>query len=350
MTENQAIYPGKLWLDTNGKPIQAHGGSIFFENNTFYWYGENKEKTLPGKGIWHWGVRCYASKDLYNWDDLGNIIQPRPDDIQSTLHPSRHLDRPHIIYNRFTQKYVCWVKIMGEGFFEQTITVLTADSLRGPYTVVTEHMRPCGMYCGDFDLVVEPSDGKGYVYFSRPHCELICADLSEDYCSTTGYYTTHAPEKWPPFAREAPAHFFRKGKHYLFSSGTTGYYPNPTLTHDAPSYHGPYVCKGHPHINDTDKTSFNSQISSVFRHPGKKDLYIALADRWIPDSAMNLPYETSAAAFESICNPEAPRVDLSCLHMDIDTSIARYVWLPIKFAGDTPYIEWQDAWRLEDFE
>ena len=55
---------------------------------------------------------------------------------------------------------------MGEGFFEQTITVLTADSLRGPYTVVTEHMRPCGMYCGDFDLVVEPSDGKD-TYISR---------------------------------------------------------------------------------------------------------------------------------------------------------------------------------------
>ena len=140
MTENQAIHPGKLWLDTNGKPIQAHGGSIFFEDGTFYWYGENKERTLPGAGIWHWGVRCYASRDLYNWEDLGNIIQPRPDDVQSTLHPSRHLDRPHIIYNRFTQKYVCWVKIMGEGFFEQTITVLTADSLRGPYTVVTEHM------------------------------------------------------------------------------------------------------------------------------------------------------------------------------------------------------------------
>ena len=119
----------------------------------------------------------------------------------------------------------------------------------------------------------------------------------------------------------------------MFSSGTTGYYPNPTLTHDAPSYHGPYVCKGHPHINDTDKTSFNSQISSVFRHPGKKDLYIALADRWIPDPKLSLPYETSAAAFESICNPEAPRVDLSCLHMDIDTSVSRYVWLPIKFAG-----------------
>ena len=42
----QAFYPGQVWLDTNGNPIQAHGGSIFHENGTYYWYGENKEKTL----------------------------------------------------------------------------------------------------------------------------------------------------------------------------------------------------------------------------------------------------------------------------------------------------------------
>lgn len=35
--------PGKTWYDTDGKPIQAHGGSILFANDTFYWYGENKE-------------------------------------------------------------------------------------------------------------------------------------------------------------------------------------------------------------------------------------------------------------------------------------------------------------------
>ena len=46
MNQNQSIRHGQVWLDTEGKPIQAHGGSIFFENDTFYWYGENKEKAL----------------------------------------------------------------------------------------------------------------------------------------------------------------------------------------------------------------------------------------------------------------------------------------------------------------
>lgn len=49
-----SIRPGQPWLDTEGKRIQAHGGSLFFWEGTFYWYGENKEKTLPASGIWHW--------------------------------------------------------------------------------------------------------------------------------------------------------------------------------------------------------------------------------------------------------------------------------------------------------
>ena len=66
-----AFYPGQVWLDTEGKRIQAHGGSVIYIDDTYYWYGENKEKTDGKNGIWHWGVRCYSSKDLYNWKDEG---------------------------------------------------------------------------------------------------------------------------------------------------------------------------------------------------------------------------------------------------------------------------------------
>lgn len=71
-----SIRPGQIWLDTEGKRIHAHGGSILPVGDTFYWYGENKEKSVPDSGIYHWGVRCYASKDLYNWGDKGLIIPP----------------------------------------------------------------------------------------------------------------------------------------------------------------------------------------------------------------------------------------------------------------------------------
>ena len=108
-----SIRPGQVWLDTNGARIQAHGGSIFYENGTYYWYGENKERTDGRSDIWHWGVRLYSSKDLYNWKDEGLILQPS-EDPNHPLHPTKSMDRPHIIYNKRTKKYVMWVKIMGQ--------------------------------------------------------------------------------------------------------------------------------------------------------------------------------------------------------------------------------------------
>lgn len=43
--ESGYFYPGRLWLDTEGNPIQAHGGGIMYDQRTetYYWYGENKE-------------------------------------------------------------------------------------------------------------------------------------------------------------------------------------------------------------------------------------------------------------------------------------------------------------------
>ena len=343
-----AFYPGQVWLDTEGKRIQAHGGSLMFLDGVYYWYGENKEKTDGKNGIWHWGVRCYSSTDLYNWKDEGLIIPPEPEDPDSSLHPSACMDRPHIIYNKRTKKFVCWLKIMNKDQ-TQSETVLTADSILGPYTKVREGLRPLGMSAGDFDLAVA-EDGKAYYYFERVHSETICADLTEDYTDVTGYYSTHFPHSGPPYVREATAHFIRKGKHYLITSGTTGYLPNPSEAAIADTWHGPYTVLGDPHPEDESKTSFHSQISSVFKVPGKKDLYIACADRWLPQ-AMDKQYPIYREMFEKIFSGRAEEFDFSRMGEQVveNTAIADYVWLPIRFEGEKPVIHWLDSWRWEDF-
>lgn len=345
-----SIRPGQVWLDTEGKRIQAHGGSIFYENGKYYWYGENKEKTDGKNGIWHWGVRMYESRDLYNWKDLGLIIPPEPDKPDSPLHPTACMDRPHIIYNAATKKYVCWLKIM-EKDGSQRSTVLTAGALTGPYTMVRTGLKPLNMSAGDFDLVVAP-DGKAYYYFERVHSETICADLTADYTDVTGYYSTHFPRPYPPYVREATAHFLRRGKHYLITSGTTGYLPNPSEVAMGPSWHGPFEVLGDPCPDDKSQTTYHAQISSVFKVPGKKDLYIACGDRWAPGE-MNLQYQDYKQNFEAIFNPEADQSRLKPTgHSDqaLNTSLADYVWLPFRFDGDMAYLDWKDEWRIEDYE
>lgn len=195
------------------------------------------------------------------------------------------MDRPHIIYNKRTGKYVCWLKIMNRDG-SQTETVMTADNILGPYTKVREGLRPLDMSAGDFDLAVAPG-GKAYYYFERVHSETICADLTPDYTDVTVYYSTHFPHTAPPYVREATAHFYRKGKHYLVTSGTTGYLPNPSE--------------------------------------------IAVADRWVPGH-MDWKYENYKKTFEQMFDPdyhgELNTEDYE-LDSSVDTSVADYVWLSV---------------------
>ncbi|WP_394551951.1 family 43 glycosylhydrolase [Agromyces sp. MMS24-JH15] len=352
--QQTAIRPGQVWLDTKGERIQAHGGSIFtLPDGTFVWYGENKEHTTPGSGNWHWGVRAYTSTDLVNWDDRGLIIPPVLDDPASPLHPAQKMDRPHIIFNEATRKYVCWLKIMGEDQQQtQASTVLVADDLLGPYEIVRTGLRPLGMDAGDFDLVVDP-DGTARYIFEKVHTDLVVADLTDDYTDVSGEHSVHFHHSGPPFNREAPAHFTRNGRHYLVTSSTTGYFPNPSEFAVADDLHGPWTVLGDAHPTDPTRTSFRSQVTSVFKHPGKQDLYIALADRWLPELPEDLPnvFDAIAARMQGLPRPAGAEnlAAVMALASGEHTAIADYVWLPIRFDGDIPTIDWLDEWSPEDY-
>ena len=363
------FHPGQVWLDTEGKRIHAHGGSIITVNGTFYLYGENKEKSLPGTGIWHWGVRLYSSTDLYNWKDEGLIMPPAPDPAHP-LHHTQYMDRPHIIYHEKTKQFVMWCKIMNKDYLpDQFMTIAVADQITGPFRYLTRRTI-LGFSSGDFDLTIDPDTGDGYIYFdkvhdykdrTRQHTSIICAKLSDDFTDVTGEFTEFWNDPNQTLGREAPAFFIRNGQKYLLTSGCTGYFPNATecMTTQG-DYFGPWEPLGITHIGDTESTSFRSQISSVFRHPGKKDLYIALADRWLVELPQDLPKDHTLT--EIIVHNANP--DLEPLIPDAEwnrirscniphlrnTSIADYVWLPIQFNGSKPEIRWLDSWRIEDFE
>lgn len=350
---NTSIKPGQIWRDTEGKPIQAHGFSVFYKDGLYYWYGENKEFTKPFGKVWTWGIRCYTSADLYNWEDRGLIIPPETEDRQSPMHPTNCIDRPHIIYCEKTGKYVAWIKIMA-GLTSQFMCVMQADDFFGPYEYVHKYYHPLGMDTGDFTLV---RDGEtAYLIFERPHFQLITATLDETYTGVTGEYTAHFSGLYPPYTREAPVCFERNGKHYLFTSGTTGYFPNPSRAACFDRFHGKYQDLGILHPDDGTNTSFNSQISCVLKVPDS-GLYIALADRWQPGPKTALMQKVVSAHFRKMFRDytpdESPRKterlpDEQITHYE-NTRDSRYVWLPVEWQGDTPVIRWHREWRIEDY-
>lgn len=261
--------------DTDGKPIQAHAFQITKRDSLYYWYGEDKSYTIPGSNVAVYGVRCYTSPDFVHWTDRGRIMEPDTLNPLSPIHYSQKNERPHILHCPSTGKYVMWLKSQStDGYF----VVMQSDDFMGPYKYVRS-IRPLGFGVGDFDMWSDAESGKGYVWFERPHFEMICCTLTDDYTDVTEEYSTHFTGLRPPFTREAVAHFVYNGRHYMFTSGTTGYTPNPSQVHVFDHPHGWYETLGDPHVDDEWKYSFNSQITSVLLIDGTP---WALADVWQP--------------------------------------------------------------------
>ena len=205
------------------------------------------------------------------------------------------------------------------------------------------------MNAGDFDLVVDPTDGKAYYYFERVHSELICADLTEDYTDVTGYYSTHFPLA-AAAVRARGARVLRAATAGTTSSppGTTGYYPNPSEVAVAPLPRA-LDRPGDPHPDDPTRSSYQSQIS----------LGVPASAQAGPVHRARRPLAAPVHRVQRGGDPDARRtVPPDGRHhegpwsefTEIDTSIADYVWLPFRFTDDgAAYLDWHDEWRIDDY-
>lgn len=353
----RTIRPGQPWLDTEGKRIQAHGGAVLYKDGTYYWYGENKEYTDGKNGVWTWGIRAYASTDLCNWKDLGLIIPPELDDPNSCMFPAKRIDRPHILQCPKTGKYVCWIKLSGP---EAAFSVWQADQLTGPYTLAENLYNPGGYKIGDFDMVADEDTGKGYIYFDADHKAMVCMELTGDYLHAEREVSRSYPDLYPPFTREAPCLFAHGGKKYMVTSGMTGYVPNQSDCAVSPCWETPFESIGNPHVQDESHASFNSQISKIFAVEGRDGLFIAMADRWLPRYPVDARLADlftrvvgSAYAPDKYQATDEERQEMYAGNQleTADTSIADYVWLPVKVTpADSAHpngkveICWLDEW------
>jgi hypothetical protein len=315
-----SFYPGEVWLDTNGMPIQAHGGGILFHDGVYYWYGENKDtetEQVPfernGKSMIRYrtpvqGVSCYSSTDLYNWRNEGVVLQPAPADPEHDLHPDGVVERPKVVYNDRTGKYVMWMHIDKADYQYARAGVAVSDSPTGPFTYLRS-VRPNDGECRDMTLYKD-EDGKAYLYFSSEKNQTMYVSLlSDDYLQPSGQFERVLVGR----KREAPAPFKHRGRYYMITSGLTGWEPNEALYAVADSPMGPWELKGNPCVGPDAELTFHGQSTFVLPLAGKQDTYLFMADRWIRENLRD----------------------------------SRYLWLPLEFDGNEPVIRWMNQWEWE---
>ncbi|MBD5495382.1 MAG: hypothetical protein HDR12_13695 [Lachnospiraceae bacterium] len=149
----------------------------------------------------------------------------------------------------------------------------------------------------------------------------------------------------------------KDGRRYLFTSGTSGYYPNKSQVCVFDDFHGEYKDLGNPHIGDDSNTSFSSQITCVLKVP-EKELYIACADRWMPGKmAVKMSAQVIVGMekhFKDYMPDTSPKEALPLPGKELKhpekTCKSTYVWLPIEWQGEKPVIKWHDEWSIEDYK
>jgi beta-galactosidase len=295
--------PGEIWLDESGNSINAHGGGLLFTNNRYYWFGEAR-----GRGASH-GVNAYSSLDLYNWKYEGTALAQQQD-TTSDITRGSVMERPKVMFNEKTGKYVMWfhLELRGQGYRAARAGVAVSDKAEGPYNFVGS-FRPNGNMSRDMTLFKD-DDGAAYlVYSSRDNYDLRVARLSDDFLTVTPtdslLFSSH---------REAPSLFKHNNVYYLITSGCTGWTPNKATLHTAKSVWGPWEqSPGNPMSGPNADRTFDGQSTYILPVAGKKDQWIFMADRWKPG----------------------------------DLKDSRYLWLPLRFTNGSLVVQWMDEWKLD---
>ena len=357
----QTFRPGEIWRDTNRVPINAHGGGFLYHDGTYYWFGEHKLEGEAGNFA-HVGVHVYTSRDLYTWSDAG-IALGVSDAPKSELVPGCIIERPKVIHNRLTGKFVMWFHFepMGLNYGGSRSGVAIADTPIGPYrylgslrpnagvwplNAADELKHPLtdaelahlntldlpggpvpyypkhalfrrdfagGQMARDMTLFVDDDGTAFHLYASEANGTLHISQLTDDYLRPVGRYVRVFPGRF----HEAPALMKARGRYFLFTSDCTGWAPNAARVSTAASIWGPWEELGNPCMGRGAQiaNTFESQPAFILPIAGNPDAFIFAADRWRPRNAID----------------------------------GRYVWLPIVFKHGVPMVTWHDVWDLRSF-
>lgn len=313
------IRPGETWYDTSGNAINAHGGCVVYHEGVYYWFGEQRSGNKSD------GISCYSSTDFYSWKRVGRAVTPTGTmtDACVDIAPGRTLERPKVVYNDSTGKWVMWIHWEnGSDYGKAKVAVCQSDKVTGPYVLV-DVFRPNDHDSRDQTLFKD-ADGTAYhIYSTNMNSNTHCTPLTSDYLSPTA--DVNLQLKGRRF--EAAALFRVDETYYGLFSGCTGWDPNPGRYMYTTELMGEWMAPadfkasdGSTGINyciDEGKdNSYRSQSNFVFPVPGRERCFVYMGDRWNSGNVQS----------------------------------SKHVWLPLSVRSGYPTVRWYDQWDMSVFD
>ncbi len=272
-----ALHFGERWLDTSGQFINAHSGGLLLHAGVYYWYGEFKEgttyvtaanKSWGGTRVVNGGFSCYSSTNLRDWKFEGIALAPDQRNPESDLHCEKVMERPKVIYNAGTRKFVMWFHQDTADYLAARSGVAVSDTPTGPFDYLGSFRPNAGVWpinateqdkqagttnklANDFaggqmarDLTVfVDDDGMAYQFYSSEgNLTMHVSQLTDDYLKPAGKFARIFIGR----SMEAPAVFKHDDKYYLLASDCTGWAPNAARSAVATNIFGPWKELGNP--------------------------------------------------------------------------------------------------------
>ena len=290
------IRNGVEWTDTEGYIVQAHGGNFLEHGGRWYLIGEDRARS------WNPDVNLYSTDDFQTWKFEGKIIKNHV--THEALGDTRMIERPKLMYNEKTGKFVVWCHWEARNYSASEAAVFESDSVAGPYECVWTG-RPCDTKSRDCNVFV---DNDGLAYFistTDENTNLGLFRLSDDYHAAVSKTLL-----FEGLRREAPAIVHIGDTYYMISSACTGWEPN-----QAKIAMTQYIDKDwSPLENIGDRIAFDTQASSILTIKGTEGTaYIYVGDRWM--------------------DPDLPR--------------SKIIMLPIFFENGKMVLRYYDSWQID---
>ncbi|KAK4244144.1 glycoside hydrolase [Corynascus novoguineensis] len=268
------VVPGGTWTTPDGEHLQAHGAGFVYENGTYYMIGEDKSG-----GHSFTNVNCYSSTDLVQWTYVGALLSRTG---SGDLGPNRVVERPKVIYNDKTGKYVLWMHMDSSNYGEARVAVATGDSVCGKYEYIRS-FQPLGRESRDMGLFKD-DDGKGYLLTEDRDYGLRIVSLSDDFTTPENDIFSWKLEGGNRV--EAPAMIKLGDTYFMFASMMTGWDANDNQYTTSKSLRSGW--SEWKKFADRGSNTYNSQTTYILKTSESSAIY--MGDRWVSDNLMASTY------------------------------------------------------------
>jgi hypothetical protein len=282
-----ALADGIAFMDDKGDRVNAHGGGIIKEGDTYYMHGEYFLSTTTDNDFN--GFSMYSSKDLATWKWEKMIL---PQQADGDLGPKRKGERPHIIKCPSTGEFVLYAHAADETYqVDKEVVYATSATVNGDYKFQGRLTNSSGTIASHSDMSAVVDGDTAYVITESAHLYTLSTD-----CHSWLKDTTFSTVNGTSGGGESPTLFKAGSTYYWIMSNKTGWRANNNFYSTASAITGPWTYQGYiapvtdPSNTISDERTWLSQSTWVTPVVGcAGTTYVYWGDHWNGTESTSAP-------------------------------------------------------------